>query len=131
VPGASAKDGEPLVHGYRSLGHYIGKLDPLGHNRASHALLEVAELGFSTAELGRRVGTGGFLGATDGTLRDLLTKLRLTYCQTLAMEYMEIADQQRRAWLQRRAASTPPLLQGIRESEPSSPRASPGFTGKI
>jgi 2-oxoglutarate dehydrogenase E1 component len=116
LPDASATSGDALVHAYRSLGHYIAKVDPLGHHRASHALLELAEFGFSAADLDRRVGTGGFLGATDGTLRDLLAKLRQTYCQTLAIEYMEIADPQRRAWLQQRMEPTlnqPPLTPAL------------------
>src|ERR687893_802333 len=30
-----------LVHSYRELGHFVSNLDPLGHNRASHPLLEL------------------------------------------------------------------------------------------
>jgi hypothetical protein len=35
------------------------------------------------ADFDRPVGRGGFLGPADGSLRDLLEKLRLTYCQML------------------------------------------------
>ena len=42
--GASAPSGyEDLVHAYRELGHFVSKLDPLGHNRPAHPLLDGAE----------------------------------------------------------------------------------------
>src|SRR5204862_5226595 len=44
-------------------------------------------------------GSGGFLGKTDGTLRDLIEKLRLTYCGTLGVEYIDISDKTQRDWL--------------------------------
>ncbi|HXH12956.1 MAG TPA: 2-oxoglutarate dehydrogenase E1 component [Alphaproteobacteria bacterium] len=99
-PEEFGKGAYALVNAYRALGHYVAKLDPLGHSRDSHPLLEIEEYGFSPDDLGRHVGTGGFLGPTDGTLRDLLDKLRLTYCRSLGIEYMEIADKEQRSWLQ-------------------------------
>src|SRR5260370_25876824 len=30
-----------LVHSYRELGHLVANLDPLGHNRTTHPLLEL------------------------------------------------------------------------------------------
>src|SRR5256885_17067069 len=36
-----------LVHSYRELGHFVAKLDPLGHNRANHPLLELSQFGMS------------------------------------------------------------------------------------
>src|ERR1700760_4453021 len=32
-----------LVHSYRELGHTVAKLDPLGHDRPNHPLLELSE----------------------------------------------------------------------------------------
>ena len=85
-----------LVHSYRELGHYVANLDPLGHNRPSHPLLELSEFGLRLADLDRRVGASTFLGPTDGTLRDLIAKLRTTYCGTIGVEYMDISNKQQR-----------------------------------
>src|SRR5438045_4885066 len=42
--GPSAPSGyEDLVHAYRELGHFVANLDPLGHNRPGHPLLELSE----------------------------------------------------------------------------------------
>jgi 2-oxoglutarate dehydrogenase E1 component len=91
-----------LVHSYRELGHFIAQLDPLGHNRPNHPLLDLSNFGLSLDDLDRTVGGGGFVGPTDGTLRDLLNKLRATYCGTFAVEYLDIADKAQREWLQKR-----------------------------
>src|SRR3954453_1855830 len=69
-----------LVHSYRELGHFIAHLDPLGHDRPDHPLLHLDNFGMSEADLDRVVGRGSFYGPTNGTLRDLLAKLRDTYC---------------------------------------------------
>jgi 2-oxoglutarate dehydrogenase E1 component len=89
-----------LVHSYRELGHTQADLDPLKVPRASHPLLNLNEFGFSETERDRNVGSGGFLGATDGTLGDLIDKLRLTYCGSIGVEYMDIRDKAQRDWLQ-------------------------------
>jgi 2-oxoglutarate dehydrogenase E1 component len=91
-----------LVHSYRELGHFVARLDPLGHDRPNHPLLELSNFSISPADLDREVGTGGFLGQTDGTLRDLIERLRATYCGTLGVEYMDISDKTQRDWLVQR-----------------------------
>jgi 2-oxoglutarate dehydrogenase E1 component len=91
-----------LVQAYRELGHFIANLDPLGNNQHRHPLLELSEFGLGEEDLEKGVGSGGFLGHTDGSLRDLLAKLRTTYCRTLGVEYTSIADKNQRDWLQQR-----------------------------
>src|SRR5438874_216897 len=88
-----------LVHSYRELGHFVAKLDPLGHDRPHHPLLELTNFGMTVADLDRQVGTGGFTGETDGTLRDLIEKLRTTYTQSLGVEFIGISDKTQRDWL--------------------------------
>lgn len=110
---SAGKDGEvdpefragifDLVHTYRELGHYSAKLDPLGLTvRSEHPMLALENFNLQTTDLSRSVGRGGFEGATDGTLRDLIEKLRLTYCDTVGVEFTGIADKAQREWLQRR-----------------------------
>src|SRR4051812_6651183 len=36
-----------LVHSYRELGHYVAKIDPLGHDRPNHPLLDLSQFGVS------------------------------------------------------------------------------------
>jgi 2-oxoglutarate dehydrogenase E1 component len=91
-----------LVHSYRELGHFIANLDPLGHNRTSHPLLELSQFGLTLEDLDRRVTQSDFQGETDGTLRDLIEKLRQTYCGSIGVEFTNMPDKAQREWLMQR-----------------------------
>ncbi len=88
-----------LVHTYREVGHFCAKLDPLGNDRPHHPLLQLSNFGMSDDDLDREVGHGSFLGETDGSLRGLIEKLRMTYCGTLGVEFIYISDKAQRDWL--------------------------------
>jgi 2-oxoglutarate dehydrogenase E1 component len=88
-----------VVHSYRELGHFIAILDPLGHSRSDHPLLHLDNFNLAETDLDRQVGRGGFQGQTDGSLRDLIEKLRLTYCRTIGVEFIGISDKTQRDWL--------------------------------
>jgi 2-oxoglutarate dehydrogenase E1 component len=49
-----------LVHSYRELGHFIADLDPLGHNRPTHALLDLSQFGLTPADMDKRVTQSDF-----------------------------------------------------------------------
>src|SRR5438445_434893 len=91
-----------LVHAYRELGHLVADLDPLGGSPREHPLLRLSELGFSEGDLDRVVDWAPFKGGTRGPLRELIAALRETYCGTLGVEYLSVADKARREWLQER-----------------------------
>src|SRR5437763_1078801 len=98
-PGGSIDE---LVHTYRELGHLVADLDPLGGSPREHPLLRLSELGFTERDLDRVVDWAPFKGGARGPLRDLIAALRDTYCGTLGVEYLSVADKARREWLQER-----------------------------
>ncbi|PYO50214.1 MAG: 2-oxoglutarate dehydrogenase E1 component [Candidatus Rokuibacteriota bacterium] len=98
-PGGSVAE---LVHAYRELGHLVADLDPLGGSPREHPLLRLSELGFSERDLDRVVDWAPFKGGPRGPLRELIAALRETYCGTLGVEYLSVADKARREWLQAR-----------------------------
>ncbi len=91
-----------LIHNYRVRGHLVADLDPLDSARAPHRDLDPATYGLTLWDLDREFMTGGLSGEDRATLRDILDVLRETYCGTIGVEYMYIADPERKDWLQRR-----------------------------
>ncbi|AMV37626.1 2-oxoglutarate dehydrogenase E1 component [Planctomyces sp. SH-PL62] len=89
-----------LVDAYREMGHNLADLDPLKltPRRLTDEQLELANFGLSEADLDRDFYTK--FGEEDhGTLREILSVLRDTYCRTIGVEYMHIRDLEIRRWL--------------------------------
>ncbi|HVR72385.1 MAG TPA: multifunctional oxoglutarate decarboxylase/oxoglutarate dehydrogenase thiamine pyrophosphate-binding subunit/dihydrolipoyllysine-residue succinyltransferase subunit [Vicinamibacteria bacterium] len=95
-----------LIHAYRVRGHLVADLDPLDSRRAPHRDLDPATYGLTLWDLDREFITDGLSGRDRATLREILEILRETYCRTIGVEYMYIADPERKEWLQHRMEST-------------------------
>jgi 2-oxoglutarate dehydrogenase E1 component len=94
-----------LINAYRVRGHLVADLDPLDSTRAPHKDLDPATYGLTIWDLDREFITNGLAGTDRLTLREILEILRDTYCATIGVEYMFIADRERKAWLQVRMES--------------------------
>ena len=88
-----------LVDAYRSHGHLIARLDPLGTHRDEHPLLDPAVFDLASWDPQRRFSFGNYLAKGEGTLPELVASLRHTYSGTFGAEFMEIRDKERRDWL--------------------------------
>ncbi len=91
-----------LVHSYREFGHFEAHLNPLESpdERPGHPMLSLENFELDGVDMKTYVGKGGFCGETDGTLGDLIAKLRQTYCGTIGVEFTGVADREQRRWLQ-------------------------------
>ncbi len=94
-----------LIHNYRVRGHLVSDLDPLDSKRAPHKDLDPATYGLTMWDLDREFITNGLSGRDRASLREILETLRETYCGTIGVEYMYIADPERKEWLQERMES--------------------------
>jgi 2-oxoglutarate dehydrogenase E1 component len=95
-----------LIHAYRVRGHLVADLDPLDSKRAPHRDLDPATYGLSVWDLDREFLTNNLAGTEEkASLRQVLDILRETYCGTVGVEYMYIADPERKEWLQERMES--------------------------
>jgi 2-oxoglutarate dehydrogenase E1 component len=99
VPAIPAVGIIALVDAYRSHGHLLAKLDPLGQHLDAHPLLEPREYGLRDEHMARRVTFGNYQGLAEGTVPELIASLRRTYSGSFAAEFMEIRDKLRRDWL--------------------------------
>ncbi|MGB8273990.1 MAG: 2-oxoglutarate dehydrogenase E1 component, partial [Alphaproteobacteria bacterium] len=96
-----------MIRAYRVRGHLYADLDPLGlEDRASHSELEPESYGFTAADYDRRIYIHKVLGLETPTLREIMEKLRRTYCGTIGVEFMHIQDPEQKAWIQERIEST-------------------------
>lgn len=92
-----------LIRAYRARGHMLANLDPLGITK-KEALPELNPLtyGFREEDYDRPIFIYDVLGLSYATLRDILKRLKKTYCGTIGIEFLHIQDPERKLWLQKR-----------------------------
>src|SRR5574342_361364 len=91
-----------MIHAYRARGHRIADTDPLASGTSYFPELDPAHYGFGNDDLDRSFLAGDLPGGPVQTLRQILTRLRATYCRSVGVEYTHIQDPGRKSWLQRR-----------------------------
>ena len=93
-----------LVNAYRTFGHLVADTDPLEYRQRSHEDLRLETHGLSIWDLDREFAVGVFGGQDRAylQLRDIIGILQDSYCRTIGVEYMHIADPRQRAWFQQR-----------------------------
>ncbi len=97
---------DQLVRAYRVRGHMIARLDPLGRPRPEQPELDPAHYGITAADMDRTVSSRTIAGARVRVLRDILQRLRNTYCRSIGAQFMHIDDINVRHWLQERMEGT-------------------------
>jgi len=90
-----------LIHAHRARGHRIAGTDPLGSHPSYFPELDPAHYGFGEQDLDHRYIAGDLPGGTIQTLRQILERLRRTYCRNVGVEFTHVQDPGRKLWLQR------------------------------
>ncbi len=91
-----------LIHAYRTLGHYIANLDPLGFNQYEYDELKLERFGLDQKDLECYFDSGDLAGGGWRTLREILEILKKSYCSTLAVEFMHMDSFVQRKWISQR-----------------------------
>ena len=92
-----------LIRTFRIRGHFHAKLDPLGIQvEPDEAELDPKSYGFTEADLDRKIFLDMVLGLEFASMREIVTILRRTYCQTLGVEFMHISNAAQKSWIQER-----------------------------
>jgi 2-oxoglutarate dehydrogenase E1 component len=91
-----------LINAYRVRGCYLADLDPLEYHPHHLASLDPTTYGFTVWDLDRSYPTGGMAGRDEMTLREILAVLRRSYCRRWTVEYMHMADKERKLWVRDR-----------------------------
>ncbi|MGO9108676.1 MAG: 2-oxoglutarate dehydrogenase E1 subunit family protein, partial [Thermoguttaceae bacterium] len=106
-----------LIRNYRVRGHLIAKVDPLGIPRPMPPELEPKFWGLSQADLDRQFSTYSLAGSNTQTLRDIMDRLRNTYCGSISAQFMHVDDLEVREWLQRRMEESQNRLKLSRDEQ--------------
>lgn len=104
-----------LVREYRVRGHLMAQLDPLGIVRQAPPELDPQSYGVQAGDMDREFSCPALQYVNARTLRDVLTKLRNTYCRSIGVQFMHIENRTIRDWLQRRMESTENRIELSRE----------------
>ena len=92
-----------LIRAYRTRGHFLADLDPLGMRKADpHPELSPEYYGFTDNDYDRPIHINGMLGMECATLREILNALQQIYTGTVGVEYMHLSDPKERCWIQDR-----------------------------
>ena len=92
-----------LIRAHRVRGHLLANLDPLYLQQVPpHPELEPYSYGFTEADWDRPIFIDNVLGFETATLREILQRVRETYCGNIGVEYMHIQDPDQKAWIQER-----------------------------
>jgi len=98
---------QQLIAAYRNVGNRWADIDPLKRTeRQDIPELDPAFYGFTDGDMDIVFNISNtFFGRTEMSLRDLMQALRDTYCGTIGVEYMFIADQKIKKWWQEKLES--------------------------
>ena len=92
-----------LIRAYRARGHLHANLDPLGlEPMKNEEELDPRSYGFGEGDWDRPIYLDKVLGLEFGTIRQIVTILRRTYCQTLGVEFLHLSDGAQKGWIQER-----------------------------
>ena len=98
---------QQLIAAYRNVGNRWADIDPLKRTeRQDIPELDPAFYGFTDGDMDIVFNISNtFFGRAEMSLRDLMQALRDTYCGTIGVEYMFIADQKIKKWWQEKLES--------------------------
>ncbi len=98
-----------LIRSYRVRGHLEAQLDPLALQPSKpHPELQPEFWGFTTeADLNRPIFIDGVLGLETATIKQIVERVRATYCGPIGVEFMHIQDPGQKSWIQQRIEGAP------------------------
>lgn len=106
-----------LVRAFRERGHLVAQVDPLGLARPPIPELDPAFHGLEPADLDRKFSARTIGGADVLTLREIVDRLRNTYCRSIGVQFMHIADRAIRSWLTQRMEESGNRIRLSREGQ--------------
>lgn len=109
---------DQLIRSFRVRGHRVADLDPLGLNSAQHPELDIQHYDLSEADLQKTFSTRTLAGVAQSlTLKDILARLKQTYCGQIGAQFMHIDDIEPKMWLQNRMEASKNVREMTRDEQ--------------
>ncbi len=93
---------ELMINAYRVRGHLLASTNPLGHSSFYYPELNPEYYGFTIWDLDRIFHADDLWEKNNLPLRDIIERLRDTYCGNIGYEFMHIQDPEKKDWIKRR-----------------------------
>ncbi|MGL5096687.1 MAG: thiamine pyrophosphate-dependent enzyme, partial [Planctomycetia bacterium] len=97
---------DQLLRAFRTFGHLNARINPLGFERPPRTELDPDHYGLTERDLDRTFSTESVPNAQTLKLRDLLERMRNTYCRSIGVQFMHIDDPSVKQWLIDRMETT-------------------------
>lgn len=88
-----------LINGYRNRGHLFTKTNPVRERRKYTPTLDIENFGLETSDLSSVFQAGEEVGIGSASLKDIISHLEQTYCQSIGIEYVYMRDPDRLDWI--------------------------------
>ena len=88
-----------LIDGYRKRGHLFTKTNPVRTRRQYAPTLAIENYGLDQKDLETVFQAGSEVGIGPAKLKDIITHLEATYCESIGIEYMYIRKPEELAWI--------------------------------
>jgi len=95
-----------LINGYRQRGHLFTKTNPVRVRRKYTPTLDIENFGLGGEDLNKEFQAGNELGLGKTKLKDIISHLEETYCQSVGAEFMYIRKPDIVSWLKSQMEST-------------------------
>jgi len=93
---------ELMINAYRVRGHLLASTNPLGYATYYYPELDPAYYGFTIWDLDRIFHAEDLWERNNLPLRDIIERLRDTYCGSIGYEFMHIQDPEKKDWVKKR-----------------------------
>jgi 2-oxoglutarate dehydrogenase E1 component len=91
-----------LINGYRQRGHLFTKTNPVRQRRMYEPTLALENFGLSDKDLETIFQAGNEIGIGPAKLKDIVSHLEQTYCQSIGVEFVFMREPKVLKWLQER-----------------------------
>ncbi len=91
-----------LIKDYRTRGHLFTKTNPVRDRRKYSPTMDIKNFGLSDKDLDTVFNAGVEIGIGPAKLKDIITLLENTYCQSIGAEFIYIREPEKVKWLEQK-----------------------------